>query len=841
MAIEFLNHINLNDSQLQNAKLHVTSSAPTAAAGQIYVDSGDDNKLKYHNGTEFLTLGTATGDITSVTFTTDSGGGATATDSSGDAAFSLLGGNGIGITNSGATITAAIDAAQTTITSVYNTGLKVGYGASHANIDFSTDNAIIFDIDGTQQIKLTDGVLAPITDDDIDLGSSSKQFKNGYFDGTLEADAITVGGTALNTVIAGVTVTNASTAAVATTVTITDNESTNENNALIFTAGGDVDGGNLGLESDGTLTYNPSTGKVTATGFIGTLTGNVTGNASGSSGSCTGNAATATALETSRNINGVAFDGTGNITVTAAGSTLSDTVTVAKGGTGQTSLNSNGVLVGNGTSGITSSTNLSFDDTDLTLASTGKMEFRDSNSYIHSNAANDIEVVATTITLDAGSDIQLEGNTTVTGNFSITGTLNVDGTTTTVDSTTVAIADSMLKLAKDQGTSADDVDFGFYGQYGVGGTAKYAGIFRDQSASGDPFVFFDSLQAEPGATVNTSGTGYDLADISAGAITAADGFTGDIAGDLTGTVATATQGTIDHDSLANFVANEHIDHSSVSITAGDGLTGGGTIASTRTVAVGAGTGITVNANDVAVAAAQTSITSIYATDLILGEDSQTAIDFGTANEIDFKVDNAARLTLTASALYPVTDNQIDLGTSSLEFKDAYFDGTVTSDAFAGPLTGNVTGNVSGSSGSCTGNAATATALESARNIGGVSFDGTGNINLPGVNTSGNQDTSGNAATATILAAGAIGAVKVYELDNSASGVAADQAGSDSTVFTITHGMGASRFYKVEVVKDSGNYDTVYTDVTRPSDTTIVITFGSAVANGAYRAMITRMA
>ena len=62
-------------------------------------------------------------------------------------------------------------------------------------------------------------------------------------------------------------------ATVATTVTITDNESTNENNPIIFAAGGDLDGGNLGLESDGTCTYNPSTGKITATGFIGTLTG----------------------------------------------------------------------------------------------------------------------------------------------------------------------------------------------------------------------------------------------------------------------------------------------------------------------------------------------------------------------------------------------------------------------------------------------------------------------------------------------------------------------------------------------------------------------------------------
>ena len=54
-------------------------------------------------------------------------------------------------------------------------------------------------------------------------------------------------------------------------------------------------------------------------------------------------------------------------------------------------------------------------------------------------------------------------------------------------------------------------------------------------------------------------------------------------------------------------------------------------------------------------------------------------------------------------------------------------GTLTATAFAGPLTGNVTGNTSGSAGSATGNAATATALETARNIGGVSFDGTAAI------------------------------------------------------------------------------------------------------------------
>ena len=57
-------------------------------------------------------------------------------------------------------------------------------------------------------------------------------------------------------------------------------------------------------------------------------------------------------------------------------------------------------------------------------------------------------------------------------------------------------------------------------------------------------------------------------------------------------------------------------------------------------------------------------------------------------------------------------------------------GTLTATAFSGPLTGNVTGDVSGSSGSTTGNAATATALETARNIAGVSFNGTAAIDIP---------------------------------------------------------------------------------------------------------------
>ena len=102
--------------------------------------------------------------------------------------------------SSGTLAAARVAAAQTAITSIYNTSLAIGYGSSHANIDFSTDNSIIFDIDGTQQITLADGVLKPVTDNDIDLGTSSLEFKDGYFDGTLHCDVLDLNGTEHTTI-----------------------------------------------------------------------------------------------------------------------------------------------------------------------------------------------------------------------------------------------------------------------------------------------------------------------------------------------------------------------------------------------------------------------------------------------------------------------------------------------------------------------------------------------------------------------------------------------------------------------------------------------------------------
>ena len=66
---------------------------------------------------------------------------------------------------------------------------------------------------------------------------------------------------------------------------------------------------------------------------------------------------------------------------------------------------------------------------------------------------------------------------------------------------------------------------------------------------------------------------------------------------------------MNHNATTNYVANQHIDHTTVSITAGGGLTGGGDISATRTINIGAGNGITVNADDIAIDTASATFTT----------------------------------------------------------------------------------------------------------------------------------------------------------------------------------------------------------------------------------------
>jgi hypothetical protein len=93
-------------------------------------------------------------------------------------------------------LTFTLNATQTGITSITNTSLVIGRDADN-DIDFATDNTLIFRAEGADQVKIVDGAILPVTDADVDLGSSGLQFKDAYFHGSLEADAISLNGTAL--------------------------------------------------------------------------------------------------------------------------------------------------------------------------------------------------------------------------------------------------------------------------------------------------------------------------------------------------------------------------------------------------------------------------------------------------------------------------------------------------------------------------------------------------------------------------------------------------------------------------------------------------------------------
>ena len=119
--------------------------------------------------------------------------------------------------------------------------------------------------------------------------------------------------------------------------------------------------------------------------------------------------------------------------------------------------------------------------------------------------------------------------------------------------------------------------------------------------------------------------------------------------------------------------------------------------------------------------------------------SVTLGDSGTDN-VTFNAD-------VNSNILPNSSGTFNLGSTGQKWGTVYADAIVGISNVTANITGNVTGNVSGSSGSCTGNAATASLLQTARNIGGVSFNGGADITLPGVNSAGNQNTSGTATQA----------------------------------------------------------------------------------------------
>ncbi|MDO1683556.1 phage tail protein, partial [Escherichia coli] len=140
----------------------------------------------------------------------------------------------------------------------------------------------------------------------------------------------------------------------------------------------------------------------------------------------------------------------------------------------------------------------------------------------------------------------------------------------------------------------------------------------------------------------------------------------------------------------------------------------------------------------------------------------------------------------------------------------------TGGTVSGPL--SVTGGLTGS---LNGNASTATKLQTARSIGGVVFDGSANINLPGVNTTGNQNTTGNAATATKL-----------QTARKISGVPFD--GSTDITLTAAHVAAfARRATDAYADADGGvpwNAESGAYNVTRSGDSYILVNFYTGVGS-----------
>ena len=223
----------------------VTTSGSTMTGSLIFNDNAkvilgtsSDGLEIYHDGSHSYIADTGTGNLKFTAPTAEfsanvdvagtlSLNGTAIGESIADTVGAMVGSNtetGIAVTydDSDNTLDFVLGAAQTSITSLTNAALVIGRDADN-DIDFATDNNIIFRAGGADQVKLVDGVLQPVTDSDVDLGTTALRFKDTFTDtitvtgavtadsldiegdvdinGTHEADAITVGGVTLNSTI----------------------------------------------------------------------------------------------------------------------------------------------------------------------------------------------------------------------------------------------------------------------------------------------------------------------------------------------------------------------------------------------------------------------------------------------------------------------------------------------------------------------------------------------------------------------------------------------------------------------------------------------------------------
>jgi len=441
-----------------------------------------------------------------------------------------------------------------------------------------------------------------------------------------------------------------------------------------------------------------------------------------------GNAATATALATARNIAGVSFDGTENI-----------------------SLNNNAITNG---AGYTTNTG--------------------------------------TVT-SVGTNTGLSGTVTTSGNLSLTLSDLPDMTATMVGTDEFIVLDSSIqqrKAANEIGLSIFNNDSGF--------TTNTGTVDTSGTPADNDFAKFTDANTIEGRSITETKTDLSLNNVEnkSSATIRGEIVSSNIpnnAADTSGNAATATAlatareiAGVEFDGTANIALdNANITNGAgyttntgdiTGVTAGDGLSGGGASGGvTLTLDINGLSAATVNVTEDFIAFSDEGesgdptkkesiadfVDAIAGTGLTASEGQLSISETGDISAVTAGVglsgggtSGALTLTLDLSELSDVTPTNGD----KLATLDS--DGTTEqlttvaalATLFAGTgltATDSVIA-VDTLNQSTTGNAATATALETARNIGGVSFDGTANIDLPGVNSAGNQNTSGQAATVATI-------------------------------------------------------------------------------------------
>tara|TARA_Y100001937_G_scaffold68655_1_gene93804 strand:- start:1102 stop:2976 length:1875 start_codon:yes stop_codon:yes gene_type:complete len=239
----------------------------------------------------------------------------------------------------------------------------------------------------------------------------------------------------------------------------------------------------------------------------------------------------------------------------------------------------------------------------------------------------------------------------------------------------------------------------------------------------------------------------------------------------------STNGQLDIDADVTVQINTatlDIDASSSVNISGATTIGGVITATTGTHSLGA-----TSFNDNAI----TNVGDIQLDSITGDDDTDTSITFSGSNIITIATGGSNRLTIADGALSPVTTNQIDLGTSSLEYKNAFFDGTVTTDALVADTADIDAGTIDGVT-LGTNSAITQAVIDNV-NINGAQIGHTDDTDLvtladQAVTIAGSLTLSGgltvNGTTTTVATTNTVATDSLIELANGTSGSPANDAG-----------------------------------------------------------------